>query len=451
MTPCNCLRWLILVAGILLSSATYAQGPTAQKPAIDHSYKPLVLNMNEDGTKYIRFIIWHQFWLTAAKNSLDEWQVTPSLRRSRFLAYGQITPRFLILTHFGINSFGPDQMNGIGQGEAQMFLHDAYVEYAILPDHLYIGGGLHYWNGISRITSQSTLNFLPLDMPRFNWPTINTTDQFARHMGVYVKGNIGRLDYRLSINDAMTNNVDSEREVNATYATLNTKKLYQGMRGATVLQGYMNYQFIEQESNKLPYYVGSYLGKKKIFNIGFGFYSNPDGALILNDPANPLDPAIMAETDLNEVINELEAKTNTQDVTLLGFDIFYDSPIGPRGFAITAYGVYYHYDFGTNFLYGRGNLIGSGDILFGQVGCLLPNNRNINQLQPYITYSSRYLDQFRNEGSTYERNAASTLGVGLNYYINGHNSKITLEYQNSLSPLNGEHSSLWRLQAAIFL
>ena len=122
--------------------------------------------------------MWYQFWLTAQQNDAEQYKITPSLRRTRFLAYAQISPRSLINTHFGINSFSADDMNGIGQGRAQMFLHDPWVEFEAVPDHLYLGGRLHYCNGISRIASQSNLNFPPLDMPRFNWPTINTTDQF---------------------------------------------------------------------------------------------------------------------------------------------------------------------------------------------------------------------------------------------------------------------------------
>jgi hypothetical protein len=32
--------------------------------------------------------------------------------------------------------------------------------------------------------------------------------------------------------------------------------------------GYFEYQFLDQEANVLPYKVGSYLGTKKVFNIG---------------------------------------------------------------------------------------------------------------------------------------------------------------------------------------
>jgi hypothetical protein len=41
--------------------------------------------------------------------------------------------------------------------------------------------------------------------------------------------------------------------------------------------GYVEYQFFDKEANFLPYKVGTYLGTKKMFNIGAGFYTAPKG------------------------------------------------------------------------------------------------------------------------------------------------------------------------------
>ena len=53
---------------------------------VDHSYKPLTLKLNEDGSKYVRFIMWHQLWVTT--NNLDDESTNTnlevSIRRSRF-------------------------------------------------------------------------------------------------------------------------------------------------------------------------------------------------------------------------------------------------------------------------------------------------------------------------------------------------------------------------------
>jgi hypothetical protein len=85
-------------------------------------------------------------------------------------------------------------MTSLGSnGDApQLFLHDALGEFK-LNDALYIGGGLHYWKGMTRLGNQSTLNMMTLDQARpfVQWHSLGNTDQFARHLGVYAKGTIG--------------------------------------------------------------------------------------------------------------------------------------------------------------------------------------------------------------------------------------------------------------------
>lgn len=153
--------WLApsLTAQPMIPLETFAQAPdttttkeeAGEIPEADHAYRPLHLRLDHDGSKYVRFIMWHQVWATT--NNLDvegaKMQVQPSLRRSRFLAFAQVSPKFLILTHFGLNGLTPDNLTSLGSdGNApQLFLHDAWVEFKLL-DELYIGGGLHYWKAV---------------------------------------------------------------------------------------------------------------------------------------------------------------------------------------------------------------------------------------------------------------------------------------------------------------
>lgn len=122
-------------------------------PDVDHSYKPLQLKLNEDGSKYLRIIMWHQLW-AESNNLSDESQKTDaniSIRRSRFLAYSQISPRFLVLTHWGLNSLNASNLSKLGNDSdsPQLFLHDTWAEYKVI-DQLHIGAGLIYWNGLTR-------------------------------------------------------------------------------------------------------------------------------------------------------------------------------------------------------------------------------------------------------------------------------------------------------------
>jgi hypothetical protein len=442
-------RWIgSLILGLLFCVSGYSQD--AEKPKVDHSYKPLTLKLSEDGNKYVRLLIWHQFWATLNQNNPGTLDVNGNeintttdlaLRRSRFLAYAQISPRFLVLTHWGINnqSFinGATAPNGpnattspSNQGKKpSVFIHDAWTEYQVVKDKLYLGAGLHYWNGVSRFTSHSTLNFMATDAPIFNWYNIETTDQFARQFGFYAKGQLGRLDYRFHLNKPFVNGpVASKTNTSANAINVASETWAPG--------GYVNWMFFDKESNKLPFYVGSYMGAKKVFNLGAGFYSQ-------------------AEATASRSIVGQDTTVNRHNQLCLGVDAYLDMPIkGGKGGAAHAYLVYYNYDFGPGYLRnigilnehlsvdaakpdrswaGGGNAqptIGTGSIIYGQFGYALPKNNDGTQWMPYATVTNKNFDRLPEGSFQY--------GLGLNYFINAHFAKLTLEYQTRpVYQLNG--------------
>lgn len=89
---------LSLLTFILLTS--FLIGNEENSIDLDDSYKPLKLDLNEDSSQYLRFIIWNQFWSTSNNISDDisnSWKFQHanfSLRRSRFLALAQVSDRF---------------------------------------------------------------------------------------------------------------------------------------------------------------------------------------------------------------------------------------------------------------------------------------------------------------------------------------------------------------------
>lgn len=382
----------------------------------------LKVSFGDQDDKFFRLITWHQAWLTAAQNKDDEFEIIPRLRRSRLLMYAQLNERFLILTHFGLNNLTPSGLDPLGySSQAQLFMHDAWVEFKVV-DNLFLGSGLHYWNGISRLTNQSTLNFLPLDNPAMAWATIGTTDQFARHLGVYAKGKIGKLDYRLAWNKAALSSLDQQANLalSSEYAVYRGTSLLGQKKAGNIYQGYFMYQFLDQESNKLPYLVGTYLGKKRVFNLGAGFYTHENGSLSLSNQGDTL----------------------AHGVAHFGFDAFYDAPINDD-FAITALATYYLMNYGPNHQLARTSQeVASGNGYYGQVGLLLPPFKISGRRQPYFTYLSREVEAL---GGTYKR-----LGMGTNYFISDHNAKITLEYRNA-SPVQENITEQWVLQAMIYL
>ncbi|MCC5929850.1 MAG: hypothetical protein JJU28_11430 [Cyclobacteriaceae bacterium] len=389
---------------------------------VDESYKPFILHLDGSGNKYVRFINWNQFLLTGQRNDNDRISITPSLRRVRFLNYAQINDRFMILTHFGVNNVPAEQMHPTGNSmEVKLFLHDAWSEYKVFGEYLSIGTGLHYYNGLSRITGGGTINFMTYDNYRQAWSQLGLSDQFGRHLGVFAKGRIGKLNYRLSFDDAISNSLDVPGFTGERNTTSYIGRKFFPDKASRLFQGYFDYQFLEQESNKLPFRAGSHLGVQKVFNIGFGFISHPNGVVHI---------------DRDSIVHH-------QDVRHLAVDVFYDAPT-PAGGAINFYAVYYNFDYGTNYLY-RG-IYGTGTSLYTHLGYMLPKFTDAAFFMPYVSYSNRNFDA--------HLNLSNTMSAGINFFITGHHGKITLEYksqQASFNDMRPSRDNQLIIQAMVFL
>jgi hypothetical protein len=413
---------LLIVLFMSLFLATQAQKKEQKLQAPTEYGSGFKVNFNEDGSKYFRLITWHQFWLKGQlpATSSDDFTLTPSLRRSRFLMFAQLTDRFLILTHLGLNNLSATGLDPTGQSSnAQLFMHDAWIEYKVF-DFLYLGGGLHYWNGISRGSNQSTLNMLPLDNPRHAWATIGTSDQFARHLGIYAKGKIGKIDYRFAWNQAMVNSIDQNMGLLARQDTaVYTGRATLGLEAAHVFAGYVNYEFWDQESNKLPYFVGTYFGGKKVFNLGAGFYSHPKGTIKLDN-----------------------SDTIPQNVNIFAVDAFLELPFGQKNSSATAYLSYQNNNYGQNYqLAGTSQSVFTGGVIYFQGGIVLPHKGSF-AWQPYITLTQKSIEAYGE--------SATDFGFGINALISGHHAKLTLEYRHSDLIQSAANNQIL-MQAVVFL
>jgi len=393
-------------------------------PSDDGDAKRLRWTLNEDGSRYFQISMWLQIWARAlqlnpgttigddpstpeTEGSQPAWYGDVAIRRARVMMFGEILPRVLVMMHFGINN----QTFRRSNFKETFFFHDLWAEFAVLREHLYIGGGLIYWNGISRMTSASTITAMSLDLPIVNWPTIEQTDQFARQLGFYAKGKAGLFDYRVAVTRPFEPNVGPPTSTGNYNPNANT----------WAYAGYFQLQLWDIESNVLPFTTGTYLGTSRVLNVGAGFYVQPKGIAYIDDGG------------------ELRRRS----LSVASADLFVDLPLHAKnGGALTAYGVFYWMDFGPNnvrnigimnpgdpgsgtSLNGPGNaypIIGSASTGYGQFGWLMPWKIKQLQFQPYILSQMSKFEGLND--------MMIQFGVGMNMFVYGHNAKVTLEYRN---------------------
>lgn len=255
---------------------------------------------------------------------------------------------------------------------------------------------------------------LTLDNNRQSWSTIGLSDQFARHIGVYAKGSFGKLQYRVAVNEANSSTLDNRNPFEDDVTVYGGRRILGSADAGKVFQGYFDYNFLDQESNFLPYKVGTYLGSKKIFNVGAGFFNHANGVV--------------------------EANGEGADVNIFAVDAFYDAPLGfAENDAITAYAKYQSNDYGDNYLFGP---YATGNMFYTHVGYLLPGDKSKARLQPYLSYNLSSIDAINDN--------ASRLGIGGNIFLTGHHSKFSIEYSNTKVG-NADATGLVTVQAMIFL
>ena len=461
-------RYALALGGLLLTGAAFGQvtppatgtapppAAPAPPPAVPTPAKPvpygagMKVNISPDGSKYLRFLTWTQVWAQYNENNSNTVrngkptsdQLAFSLRRTRLIMLAQLNPRFMTYVDLGMESQAaisgglPGDPSGPGK-HATFYLHEAVAEYKV-NKYLSMGAGLNYQVGVSRMTAASTATMMTYDIPVVNFPTLDLTDQFGFFLGVYGKGRIGSFDYRVAIDDAFATNATSNAlQLSGTNPTgLRTNVAAFNPRNSNkIYQGYFSYSFMDKEPNLLPFTTGTWLGTKKVLNIGAGFHYNAEGTY---------------SRDQDFVVN---AGTRTHDIKLFGADVFYDAPIDTTtNTALTLYGVYYNYDFGPNYvrnagLINPGNgilagstgpasltgnalpLIGTGHSYYAQAGLLLPQNLlgSKARLQPYVAYLRNSWEGLHDTSGN--RKEVNVYDAGLNLLLDGHNAKITLNYR----------------------
>jgi hypothetical protein len=389
--------------------------------------------LNEDGSHYFKITFLNQTWIrfnqsnpgTTVSGQSSENTFDIGLRRTRSQLYGQITDRAFLYFQFGLNNF--NRMTGINSNRKNVaFFHDAVAEYRLSKENqLKLGAGLTIANGLSRFSQPSIGTILALDVPVFAQATVDQTDLFSRKLSIYARGQIGKWDYRFSLSDPFP--VSSSGSTPPAISYTNSSFAVKGHKFQQ--QGYIMYQFFEKEGHTTPYMPGTYLGKKKILNLGGGLIFQKN-AMWLKDDLYP-------------------DSTKYEDMLLWSLESFFETPLNKTtGTALTAYLGYFNYNYGTNYVrtqaqmnpadpnstdlqvnqYSKGGngwpMFGTGNIIFAQAGYLFRKDLlgNLGTIQPYLCVQRNDLTALGREFYVFN--------TGINWLLNGHKSKLSLDMQN---------------------
>ncbi|WP_264530030.1 OprO/OprP family phosphate-selective porin [Flavobacterium sp. N502540] len=378
-----------------------------------------VVNISKDGSQYIKFGINLQVWGRYAElnegSKIGTNEVSDTydivIRRLRLQAMGMLTENIFFHLQLGQNNINFTQNNG--PSNAPLSIMDALGEYHF-SKKLHIGGGLTAWGaGTTRYSANSSSSHLTLDTPMYQQFT-NISSTFGnRNLSIYAKGDLGKFNYRAAITNPYRNTTDN-LGISSSVSTQTPRAQYAGI---------LTYSFYDKESLEDAYHKGTYLGTKKILNIALGYMSQAKAMWHLTP----------------------DATIAYDDMRILGFDVFYDSPIDSKGAAITAYAAFNNNYYGKNYIQsvntpnpaiGDNSLIngsgagfigvGTGNIYYAQLGYLFGKSDNESKkgrFQPYAATQIADLKALDTPMAMYE--------LGVNYYTTGTlGPKFSLNYQN---------------------
>lgn len=378
-----------------------------------------IVNISPDGSKYIKFGMNLQVWgryselnpgSKVGTNQVDE-TYDIVIRRLRLQAMGMITDNIFFHLQLGQNNINFTQNNG--PSNAPLSVMDALGEYHF-SNKLHIGGGLTAWGaGTTRYSANSSSSQLTLDTPMYQQFS-NTSSTFGnRNLSIYAKGYLGKFNYRAAITNPYRNTANN-LSMDSSISTETPRAQYSGI---------LTYSFLDKESIEDAYHKGTYLGTKKVFNVALGYMTQANAMWHLAP-----DATIVYD-----------------NMKVLGFDVFYDSPISKKGDAITAYAAFNNNNYGKNYIQsvntpnpaigdntlingsGAGFLgVGTGNIYYAQFGYLFAKSENIDRkgrFQPYAATQIADLEALNTPMTMYE--------LGVNYYTTGTlGPKFSLNYQN---------------------
>jgi hypothetical protein len=384
----ECIFILIILLG------TFARGQEQQKIPV------------------IKWNITTQAWLrysdlnegSEINNELTNSFMDISIRRLRIPVSSQISPKIFLYSIFGGNNYN------FKNKTFNLEILDLYAEYSF-DKAFEVGIGKSGWQGLNRWNIRSSKTMMGLDSPLFTLNSVEKNDDLGRLFGAWIKGQLGKLDYRIAFNRPFLVTTIPNGEVN-----------FANNKPRVKTSSYVKYQFFEHESNKSAYQTGTYVQYKKVFNIGAGFQ---------------FQEKAMSDGDA------MLATTNFYDMKHWAVDSFLNLPLS-NGNAITAYLGYYDYDFGKNYIrnVGANNpttgggtgfngpgvafpMIGTGTTWYTQFGYAFKETNLLDDsyvIQPNVAVQTSNWDVLQSQMTVFD--------FTINFLQNGkHNNKISLGYQ----------------------
>jgi hypothetical protein len=329
-------------------------------------------------------------------------------------------------------------------------LFNAQTEYIFVKDKFHVGFGLNTWNGVSRYNNAKLLEFLVVDNPGFAYPVGGTFDMAGRQLGIYAKGTLANLHYRVSVVKPF------QTGINEVSSPLTTERVNENL----AFKGYFSWQLLDKENMLFPYMTMNNLGRQKLFNIGAGFYYHPEAMLVAAEKdlstVDPIVAAMLIAAGSEHLLPQFAGyfPSDISDVFLAAADVFIDLPLKNSG-AVTTYLGYYYNFFGPGYLRATGKMnvskmaadlalpqghgnseweIGTGHIVRGEAGYLLPGSGMQNRLQPFAAFTWKNFEALDE--------ASLQFDAGMNWLMYGHNMKWTLQYSSRPVYLSVEGKNL---------
>jgi hypothetical protein len=270
-------------------------------------------------------------------------------------------------------------------------------------------------------------------------------------LGIYAKGTLDKLHYRVSVVKPFEYGIDS------IASPVTTERINENF----AVKGYFEWQFFDKENTLFPYMTMNNLGRAKMLNVGAGFYYHPEAMLVeTTKDLSTVDPWIagllIASGNSDKLPNYADYyPSKISDIFLAAVDVFLDIPTKNNG-AITSYLCYYYNFFGPNYLRSMGKMnvskmtpelalpqgtgnseweVGTGHIVRGEFGYLLPGKGLKNRFQPYGAFTFKKFEALDE--------ASVQFDAGINWLMYGHNIKWTLQYSSRPIYTEVENQQLW--------